>query len=293
MKTLYIDVYFLINFTVDILALHFAAIFSKISVSVPRLLISAFVGATYALAGILLIENSIVMFFVSILSFALIVFIAAKGVGMFRKSKYALAFFTFQIIIGGLVYFSYCMLDKFMNTEDFVDTGVENRKLLILSLLVLLSIGIIKLIISAFGTVNSEKNIKLLILYNGHEHHADALVDSGNLALDPLDKTPVMLINGTLSKKIFGFSNISIDKSECADYEIKKRIRIIPVNYGGERKIFYAIKPDGIYALIGKRCEKLSLIIAIDGEGDNYGGYPALMPLSALDGVFYGSNKFF
>lgn len=292
MKTIYIDVYFLINFTVDILALHFAAVFSKIPISTPRLLVSAFIGASYAVLGVLFIYNSIIMFFISIPILILIIIIAANGVGIYRKAKYGIAFFMFQIMIGGLVYFSYCTLDKFINTENLAGGG-ENRKLLILSLLVLFSMGIIKLIISAFGNVRSEKNVNLCISFNGVEHQTEALVDSGNLAVDPLDKTPVMLINGNLSEKIFGCKCITSANSDAIGYEIKKRIRVIPINSGGQSKILYAIKPDVVYVLVGKRREKLSVTVAIDKEGEEYGGYPALVPLSAINDVFYASNKFF
>ena len=52
--TLYVDVYFLINFTVDILALYFAAIFSKVPTSTRRLIISAVIGAFFAIGIVFL-----------------------------------------------------------------------------------------------------------------------------------------------------------------------------------------------------------------------------------------------
>ena len=48
MRTFYIDVYFLINLTVDILALYFSAIFSKTPTSIKRLLIAGIIGAASA-----------------------------------------------------------------------------------------------------------------------------------------------------------------------------------------------------------------------------------------------------
>ena len=48
MKVFYIDVYFLINFTVDILALYSAGLFSGIKTTLPRLIISSFTGGAVA-----------------------------------------------------------------------------------------------------------------------------------------------------------------------------------------------------------------------------------------------------
>ena len=42
-KTLYIDIYFLLNFIIDLVSLHFAALFAGIKVSNKRLLLSALI----------------------------------------------------------------------------------------------------------------------------------------------------------------------------------------------------------------------------------------------------------
>ena len=290
MQTLYIDVYFLINFTVDILALYFSAGFAKIPISVPRLIISALLGGTYAVFAILFIPNQKLMYPISAILLISMILICTKGVGIYRKSKYAIAFLLFQIIIGGFVYYSYCTLDKFTNTENLENIGGENRNLIILSLIVLLSIGVLKLIISFFGSVRSEKSVGLIICHDGKETAVEALVDSGNLAKDPFDKTPVMLINYTTAKEIFGENACLGEKVMSSDYKVKSKIRIIPISFGKVNKILYGIKPDAVYALNGKQREKISVVLAIDEEGGNYGGYAGLVPLAALEDVTYGNR---
>lgn len=290
METLYVDIYFLINFTVDVLALHFASVFSKISTSVPRLLTAAAIGALYAVFGVLLIEKSELMYILAVVFLFIMVIITSKGVGFYRRVKYTAAVVIFNVIIGGLVYYGYCLLDNVFTSEDFADIGGENKNILILSLIVLLSIGVLKLFISIFGNTHYEKKVELTVVYNGTETKFEAFVDSGNLAVDPFDKTPVMLVNSALSKKIFGIDAITQDSFNNSGYELKKRIRIIPVSFGGEKKILYGIKPDNIYTVAGEKTEKLSLIIATEEKGDSYGGYSALIPLSVLDGVSYGGN---
>ena len=285
METIYVDVYFLINFTVDVLALYFASQFSKISTSAPRLLIAASVGALYAVFGVLLIEKSEIMYLLAVVFLLLMVVITSVGVGFFRRVKYTIAVIIFNVIIGGLVYYGYCLLDNIFDSEELVSAEGENKNLLILSLIVLLSIGVLKLFISVFGNTRCERKVELAVVHNGEETRFEAFVDSGNLAVDPFDKTPVMLINRTLSKSIFGIEALTQEIFFAGEYELKKRMRIIPVTFGGENKILYGIKPDNIYAVAGRKTEKLSLIIATDEKGDSYSGYSALIPLSALDGV--------
>ena len=69
MTTLYIDVYFLINFCVDILALYFAASFVKIPCTNLRLVISGVIGGGYAVVGILLLDESYLMYPISAMIF--------------------------------------------------------------------------------------------------------------------------------------------------------------------------------------------------------------------------------
>lgn len=284
MRTLYIDVYFLINFTVDILALYFAASFSKTPTSVPRLLIAALVGAMYAVAAIIFFDESKTVYLFSFALLVLSVTIASGRVRFYRKVKYGIAYILFQIILGGLVYYGYCLLDRLMDSVNIEALGGENKNLLILSLIVLLSIGVLKLVMAVFGNTRSEKSVRLLIKYNGAETCFEALVDSGNLAVDPLDATPVMLVTYKEWERIFG-SDADIENIDEAVYRLRRRFRIIPVSFGNNKKILYGIKTDSVYVITAKGQENISVVIATDKEEESYGGYSALIPLSALDGV--------
>ena len=288
MTTLYVDVYFFINFTVDILALYFSALLYKLPTSALRLLLSGIIGATYAVLGVLLFDNSILMLPVSALILICMVLIMSHGVGIFRKLKYGIIFLFFQIIIGGLVYYAYSALDKIELLRGFVESKNENKKLLLFSLIILLSIGALKLLLSCFGSAAAEKSITLFVMHDGKTNQLDALVDSGNLAVDPFDKTPVMLVGSALGGKIFGDLFKDSGSIEELTPTLKKRIRIIPVSLGNQRKILYGMKPDGVYIEKNGVREHISLIIAIDKEGGEFGGYNAVIPLSAIDNIFYG-----
>ena len=148
----------------------------------------------------------------------------------------------------------------------------------------------LKLIILFFGSVRSEKNARLAIEYNGHEIKLEALVDSGNLARDPFDKTPVMLINKKTASEIFGEAISASDDISKFDYSIRSKIRVIPIKRGNINKILYGIKPDSAYVMSGDRRERIAVVLAIDCDEENYGGYPGLIPLTALEDVIYDSN---
>lgn len=284
MSTIYIDVYFLINFTVDLLAIYYSCLLSKIRCGIPRMLFASFIGGCYSVLFILLFEFSTVMYLISLLIFIVIVFTVTKGISLYRKIKYAVSFLIFQIMIGGLVYFGYCFLSEHF-TEEIINAGTgNNKKLLILAILVLFAMGIIKLAGAFFLNVKSEKMATLEVRFGDKTERLEALVDSGNLAKDPFDKSPVMMV---VLKEVRRFLDIpeNIEAYDRLTDEIKKKIRIIPISDRKETRILYGIKPDSIFYVNGKKKEELKITIAIDTETHDYGGYFALLPLSALEDI--------
>ena len=285
MKTIYIDIYFLINFTVDLLTLYFSASLSKIFTTQRRLLISSFLGGLYAVICVIFIDKSWVSIILSPLFIILMVIIITPGVGFYRRVKYCISFVLMQIIIGGLVYYSYCTLDNLLSGFDISSVGEVNKKLLILSVFVLLSICVLKVLLSFFTKVKSERSVEIEIACLGRLTRLTALVDSGNLVTDPFDKSPVMFVDSSTSKRMFSIDFTSFAEIDKLSYEMKKRMRPISVcSVGGER-VIYAIKPDEAYIIYKGKKERIRLSVAI-GETKSFSGYSALIPLSAVEDIF-------
>ena len=255
---------------------------SKIPTSTLRIVIAAAVGALYAVLGIIFIERDALMLILSFPILISVVFIVTGKAGFYRKLRYAVSFLLFQLLIGGLVYSGYSALDKHISEDALVTVGGVNRKLLILAMLVLISIGFIKLVTLLFSDIRSERNVKLAVLYKGKEKEFEAFVDSGNLAVDPFDKTPVMFVNKTLAESLLGDYAKNIITPSESDYELKKRLRIIPCDFGGTFKTLTALRADGVFLILKNKKEKISLLIAPDLDTDSFGGYPALVPNSVL-----------
>lgn len=282
MQTLYIDVYFLINFTVNILALYFSALLSKIRSSALRLIISAAIGAFFACTVVLLGLTGITFVVTLIISGILINLVFCVREMLLRRLKFFSAFMLFEALIGGLVNFSYSLLDKYLypkfKSESF---GAENRSVLLLALLILLAFGIIKLLFYIFKGSATEKNTNVRITFYDKSVTAIALVDSGNLATDPMSASPVVFVKSELMVPLIGSCD---DLMSSDDPKIKTRFRLIPVKgMGGER------------LLVGLRCDKLlvgndgkelfDVVIALDEEKGSYGGYKVLLPSAIAEEI--------
>lgn len=284
MQTLYIDVYFLVNFTVDIIALYFAALFSKVRTSPKRLLLTALFGAAFSVAIIFLPESVPLKLISIVISVIVIGLIGIKRVSPRRHIRFAIAFFIFESLVGGIAYMLYGLLDKYLSNEVMnFEGGAENRRLLIFSMIVLLSIGVFKMIISFFSSSQCAGSVELEISFQEKSFRLDAFVDSGNLAVDPMDMQPVLLLKEEAAKNILPDNVINLRDPDSLSRDVRKRIRLIPVSRGGGTHVLTGIRVDSVKAICNGKEQDLSVTLAVDKEGGTFGGYYALMPSAALN----------
>ena len=286
MRTLYIDVYFLINFTVDILSLYFASRFSKVPTTSKRLIFASLVGAFCAIGIVFLPEKPMLKLCGSAVGLVLMGWIAPRGVFLRRRLKFIFSFIIFEALMGGAVSFLWGIFDKYISVVfDGAEGGAVNRKMLLLALIILLSIGVFKMFVSFFSGIESEGSVDIEISFFDNKAVVSAFVDSGNLAVDPMDMSPVLLIKKDLAKTILPENIIELSGIDSLEKSVKKRIRLIPVSRGGQTHVLVGVKADNVKMLKGDREEELSVTLAIDKEGGDFGGYKALMPSAALDNV--------
>lgn len=284
MQTIYVDIYFLINFTVDLLSLHIASCFTKIKVSAFGILVSSIVGGLYAVFLVFLPQKIYINLIGTVLFFSFLLFLCVRGCRFIRKVKFIIAFLLTQIIIGGTVYFSYGIIERSLKETDFIEVE-SSRNLLVLSLVVLLSIGVLKILLMLFKNNFSEKNVKIKMVVFEKEYEIDALVDSGNFAIDPMDNSPIMLVKPSLAEKIFPYGIPDIYEAQAISEKIRKRVRIIPISTALNSKILLGLRPDSVFVLNPRGCEKINLTIAFDKEGGSFAGFEALIPLIALENI--------
>ncbi len=281
MRIFYIDVYFLINFTVDLLALYFSAALLHFPMHRVRLSIAAAVGAAFASASVLLYERTALVFALSLLSLFVMVLLVARGASLYRRIRFALSFFLFQLLIGGIVHWGYGALKNGLGNIQATD-GVENRGLLYLSVLILLAIGILRLSMGLLSHARSEKSLSVEITVGEKSYAGAALVDSGNFLRDPLDGSAVVLIKPSAARRLLPPAFLSENTSALSE-EYRKRLRLIPVRVMGMQRILFGIRPDRFTIRDGRKREQIRVIIAYDKEEGSFEGYSVLIPSAVTE----------
>ncbi len=280
LKVLYIDVYFLINFTVDLLALYFAASVLHIRTGVLRLLGAAALGGGYATLAIFLSGTPVTVMLLSVPTLLLFSWIVPRTASVSRRVRFAGLFLLFEIFLGGAVYYGYRLLGKIPFFSEFRSNyTAEGRRLMAFAVVALFAAGILRLCRCMLSSSCAERVCILTFTFGGKTYRVDALTDSGNLLRDPLDGTPVALVKSrdTACRSLAD----GLSREEPA---LRTRIRLIPAAVGGHRSLLTGIRPDSVLVeMPGRKPEEISMIIAFDREEGTYGGYPALVPTAAMD----------
>ena len=278
MQTLYIDVYFLINFSVDFLALYFACSMIRMPTTIVRLLLGGTIGALTAIVNLFL-SHEILGYSVLFAGFCGMIFVASRRVSLYRRFKLAFCFSIVEMLLGGLVHLAYGYLDR--NLGENADAGIggsEHRGLLLLAVIVLLSIGVFKCLVSIFTFTGGSTTVEVDIRLNGRRVVTEALVDTGNLAKDPFDMRSVMLVGSDVAEELLNGKLESDDAALRLGGELQRRLRLIPVNFGKRRQLLMGFLPDAVYVGTDKGLQEVDVVIAVDKEGGKYGGRSVLMP---------------
>jgi hypothetical protein len=177
------------------------------------------------------------------------------------------------MFFAGSVIFFYEFLERNLGSFLNSEIGIENRKALVISLLIALTYFILKMFFTVFFSSGKETCVDLVISINEEKFSVNALVDSGNLLIDPMSASPVIIVK----KKVISLSDVSEIENNAS---LKTRVRLIPAKGIGGSKI-----------LMGLRCDLIRVngsvsnvnTIAIDEEEGSYGGYYALAPASVIN----------
>ncbi len=279
MQTLYIDVYFLVNFTVDLLSLYYASVLSKVPTTIKRVISASLVASLTAVGVVFLGEQKILGVIIASAGVIFSVIIGCAKVSLKRHIKFLISFLIFEALFGGGVSFVWGILDEHLyDAISSETTPPVNRKLLLFALIVLVFIGVFKMIVSFFSNIVSEGSVNLEIEFFDKKLTFEAFVDSGNLAVDPMDMQPIVLIKKDIAKRFLPSNIVELKDPDSIESCIRRRIRLVPISRGGVTHVLTGIKVDSVKIADGENLIPIAVTFAIDKEEGSYGGYYALIP---------------
>lgn len=269
---LYADVLFIINFSMDFLSIYITSKLLSLRQSAPRFTIAAVLGALCATAmtalGITSITEAVLTLVISLVMTA--VALGAESIRSFLIRAFAL--WGAGALLGGAVSVL-CSLGENPQLEQHTSSA-DSPVVLYLAIGALFVFAFVRLIRPKLA----QKSAELVIRLGEKEITVTALVDSGNLAADPISGCPVIFLSRIEGEMLMGEDNVrallrgdrlSIDK------ELLRRVRLVPVSDGNSSSLLFAVRPDDV--LSGKKHPD-ALICVTDKSKDFYSGKSALAP---------------
>lgn len=258
--TVYIDIIFLENITINFVILALTGYISKFRVSPFRLLAGASIGAMYVLAVFLPgMEAYYTLGAKIILSFVMVA-ITFWPEKVKDFIKLTLFFYLVSFIFGGTVFGLY----YFLNTEGgmtsngiFSISGFPIKTLMVSIIFAYIVIWICWDIVKS-KAINENIMIPISIEFEKQKVMIHALIDTGNSLRDPISNNPVMVVEFEAIKDILPeeIKSIFADREETnlnlVVEQISKtawanRFRLIPFNsLGKENGMLIGFRPDRV-----------------------------------------------
>ena len=256
MRTVYADVVFVINFVCDFALLYLSAYSLSIKVKIVRLIISAFIGAVYALIVAIINLSGMLCLILSFAALLIMSFVSFYGVTKKAFVRLVINVYVYSFILCGLVY-----------TEPF-------RRFTYGITVVLMSLFLV-VAIRRLGIKNpvftKRKSMDLIFKVRGMQKTLCLIIDTGNILTDPVTMLPVIII--------------SRDAANLLDLE---KVRSIPFQTVVGEGELYILKTEEIYVPIGKTKIRLNAVAGCCF--DNSAALPCdgILPASIIENLTEG-----
>ena len=251
METVYGDIYFAVNFSMDFLALLICCKLLRLEQRTLRMCLSAATGALYAVVTLAFHgRSSLISVICSVLLPFLMIYIAFGYGRMGQFIKVSALFWNVSFVMGGAMTAIYYLAGR-LGAGKLISVGgvthvlYNDMPLWVFFLIVPLCALGASLWNRIAGRRSTVKSARLEIYDKGVSICVDALCDSGNLLTEPLGGRSVIFLAKPLMKKLLP-SVEHWGKDEFWQGADAKRIRIVPYSTVDSTGILCAYLPDAI-----------------------------------------------
>lgn len=295
--TIYLDVIFLENLIMNYIILYSESIIIKAKIKKINIIISSLLGTFYSI--ILCITNWQIykLTIIKIILSIIMVYIAFRPKKIRNLVKYTLIFYLTTFLFGGLVFFLiYYIAPQNILIKNGVFIGTYTFKVILIGGIIgIIFLKLLSILINK--SKSKSKNIyEICIEHNGKNKKINALLDTGNMLVEPFSKTPVIIVEKTVLYEILPNSILNnLDKIlegevNFLDDKIKEqyisKFKYIPFSSIGKANgMLLGLKVDKLIIYFDEReVSKENIIIGIyDRSFTKYGEYMAIFGDNIFD----------
>ncbi len=288
-QIVYVDLLFLINFSMDFLCLFLAAKILSLPLSLGRALLGAAVGGIYA---------DLALFFPFGRALSLLLDIAVCfalcAIVFYRKREgkslplYTLVFTAVSMTLGGIMTALFNLLNRSSLAEGMSGVEGDGISVWLFGLLALLSGGITLLGGRFFARRSSVKRAEIEVVYGGRRARLSGMTDTGNLLREPISGRPCIVadigaMEGVLPAEILRVARKKdVQGWEGIHASHVKNLRLIPTKTASGEGILVGVRMEKITVNFGKGARQVDALLALTELGESAEGSRALIPTTLL-----------
>lgn len=283
-QTVYIDIFFLVNFSMDFLGLFLASALYGGRIRLWRLFLASVLGGAYACIALFFHTSGLLAFLLDALFCVAMSFIALfEKSSPFKFLPFSLVYGAVSILLGGAMtalfhLFNKIGIDKAFSGEQ---NGGDGVSVWLFAALAALSAALTSFGVKAFRRRGARREGRIVIRHRGHTVRIPCLCDSGNLLREPISRLPCIVVDpealrGILSKSVIKSVREGDTSVLCSLLELKARI--IPVSTASGEAILIGIRVDSLRLDMGKGESEVEAYLTLSGERITVNGIKALVP---------------
>ncbi len=289
-QTVYLDIFFLINFSMDFLCFFLTSKLLSVRFALKRVVPAAVFGGIYACASLFLYATGVAALVMDLLVCGIMCAIAILRRKNFREVLgFSVVYAAVSVVLGGVMTALFSVFNKIGIDKLLGDEGDADG----ISVWFFLFLAIISGMVAVFGgkffkKKSSRREGILKIVYGPEELSLKGLCDSGNLLTDPLSAKPCIIVERAEMERILPKRMVDLlrcGRLELLDSEHARRVRVVPTHTVSGSVMLYAIRADYVAVDLGKGWRELDALVALGSIGDSADGAKALIPSSLAFGI--------
>lgn len=262
-RVIYGDVLLLIDFCMNFFVLYTSSIILRRRMKFVCIAIASLIGGIYSVVKIFVSGNNI---FDCIISFSVGLLVCYICFGSYRFLRTAAVFYSTAALVGGMMMGIYYLLGSYHTDIYGYAYEYAYSHMPIWMFIVLAAISmIISWAFAYFGRESAEKREEEIIVeYCGRKTEIRLLLDSGNLAKEPISGKAVVLIVKSKAKTLFDSEIYEAVIHKDTEKLLKNKFRLITVSgIDGRPNTYYGLLPDRMYVVRKNEEVELNAYIAV------------------------------
>ena len=279
--TVYADVLFVVNWSLDFLTLYITGRLMSLSMGIVRMCLAASIGAVFAVAALIFDMEGAVYISSFCAVCGLMCACAYRCAGLFTYFTSSVLLFSVGSALGGAVTAIYSLSDGY---RDSLDGGKNEGGILIVLFAVTAAAAV-----SAGARIAKRRLFtvkrKVTVTVGGISRTVSALSDSGSFLCDPISGRPALVVRAESLTDLLppeviaaALSTDPVHAAENLSRNVIGRIRMIPVSGLAGSGILLGYRPDLVTVGEGREKRSYDCIIAVSGSSRDFSGCDAILP---------------